>query len=196
MGLYRLLEEKYYHFMDWLEDSLHIPVYKYFVEPIEKQGTPSFPVFLALLFSFLVLVSALVLFFFNPFPPAGLTVSVFDEGSGSAIAGATVKLLNAEGGTLAEKLTDDAGKAVFEGVAIQAGYSVSVVKAGFKAVSETLEARQDQLSVFLELYVKPIVTPQPPTVSPSPSTWPDTEGVVKVILKSKVSGEVLTSVSA
>ncbi|MFH0836405.1 MAG: carboxypeptidase-like regulatory domain-containing protein, partial [Candidatus Micrarchaeota archaeon] len=47
-----------------------------------------------------------------------------------------------------------------------------------------------------ELYVKPIVTPQPPTVSPSPSTWPDTEGVVKVILKSKVSGEVLTSVSA
>ncbi|MBI5224492.1 PEGA domain-containing protein [Candidatus Micrarchaeota archaeon] len=54
--LYASLEEKYYGFMDYLQNDLNLPVYDKFITPIEEQGNPSFPYFLGILAILLLLI--------------------------------------------------------------------------------------------------------------------------------------------
>src|SRR3989338_10603472 len=87
-------EEKYYQFMDWLEDK-NVPSYR-FVDFFENRNIPSFPVFLLLVLLLLVGVIALIFFLIQPQQlPADLGIRVLDE-SGKTVPGATVTL-NYEG---------------------------------------------------------------------------------------------------
>ena len=47
-GFYYKLEDNYYAFLDKLHEA-GLDLYKYFVEPIESRGVPSFPVAIALM---------------------------------------------------------------------------------------------------------------------------------------------------
>ena len=50
--LYFAIEDQYYGVMDFFDKKLGLPVYKFFVDPIENNGVPSFP--FALLFLALI----------------------------------------------------------------------------------------------------------------------------------------------
>ena len=54
--LYASLEEKYYGFMDYLQNDLNLPVYDKFITPIEEEGKPSFPYFLGICAVLLLLI--------------------------------------------------------------------------------------------------------------------------------------------
>ena len=70
---YFTLEDKYYGLMDFLE-KLKIPVYEFFIHPIENRRIPSFPVFLIILIIVILLAAGLV--FRSPAQKFDLTLSV------------------------------------------------------------------------------------------------------------------------
>lgn len=70
---YFSVENGYYNFMDFLE-KLRIPVYEFFVHPIENRRVPSFPVFVLILLMIIFLLAGLA--FKNPGQALSLTLSV------------------------------------------------------------------------------------------------------------------------
>ncbi|MFH1779757.1 MAG: hypothetical protein ABH803_01270 [Candidatus Micrarchaeota archaeon] len=85
---YYSLEDKYYSLIDSLSER-GINLNKYFVEPLEERGIPSFPVFVFLLF--LILLSLFSLLFSGFQQPVSLQVIV--ESDGLKLNGVQVELL-------------------------------------------------------------------------------------------------------
>ncbi|MCL5011497.1 MAG: hypothetical protein M1594_01220 [Candidatus Marsarchaeota archaeon] len=69
---YFTLEDKYYGLMDFFE-KIKIPVYEFFVHPIENRRIPSFPVFLIIL---IIILLAFGLVFRSPVQKFDLTLSI------------------------------------------------------------------------------------------------------------------------
>src|SRR3989338_6030216 len=84
--VYFSVEDVYYSFMDALDKKVGIPVYKFFVDPIENSGVPSFP-FAVLLFA--LLAFGLFSVFFAQ-SSATVTLSLLSAESGAPINGARV----------------------------------------------------------------------------------------------------------
>ncbi|MFH1751122.1 MAG: carboxypeptidase regulatory-like domain-containing protein, partial [Candidatus Micrarchaeota archaeon] len=80
-------------------------VKKYFVEPFESAGIPTFPVLLILL----LLLLLLLIYFLWPRGPPSLEVTVY--GNGDLVEGALVKIAALDGSYKAEGETDAKGKA-------------------------------------------------------------------------------------
>ncbi|MFH0970393.1 MAG: carboxypeptidase-like regulatory domain-containing protein [Candidatus Diapherotrites archaeon] len=123
MGLnefYHGIEDKYYHFLDRL-DNAGLPVYK-IVDAIEAQNIPSFPIAIF----FLLLVMGGLFVFLNPLGGGtSLTVLVYDE-TQTPLQGITVKLSGngLTGDALSGRLTDAGGRATFSG--LPSGTSITI----------------------------------------------------------------------
>ncbi|MFH0922813.1 MAG: hypothetical protein V1811_02025, partial [Candidatus Micrarchaeota archaeon] len=111
MGLsqaWRALENKFFSFMEWIEEKLKIPVIKYFVEPLEKHGIPSLAVFILLL-AFL----AGSAFFLVESPSS--EVRIFVKSGNAPIAGVQVQVFDGEK-ALGSAITGANGEVVFSGL--------------------------------------------------------------------------------
>jgi hypothetical protein len=143
-GFYEKLEDKYYDFLDWLNEK-GLPVYSV-VDFIESKNVPSFPVFLIflalLLIGFFVLVSGAV---------AGngeLSVSVVDE-QGSPVAAAVV--FGKFNGEEVSGKTDSKG-VVLLSVPRGLNVEVSASKQGYKLDKpETIKLENEKGSVSVKL---------------------------------------------
>ncbi|MFH1200695.1 MAG: hypothetical protein V1708_06540, partial [Candidatus Micrarchaeota archaeon] len=151
-NLYISIEDGYYGFATWLE-AHGIPFGKYFVEPIEKNGIPSFPIFA---FIVLLLLAGAAFAASSLLVPktSNLAVMVGDEAG--PIDGASVTIL---GEKFSQTLLTAAGKADFKSLPSGKKATVSVSAHGYKdfnqsitigarpAMSFTLEADSVTMSV-------------------------------------------------
>jgi hypothetical protein len=131
-GIYHQLEDKYYDLCDWLVEK-GMPVYQYWVEPIEKNGVPSFPISVIILFALLFAIGFGLGAFGgvgNIFAPqtASLDVSVLADGA--AVAGAQVSL-TIDGGKTFTATTDSGGTVSFSGLPKGARGVIEVTKDGY-----------------------------------------------------------------
>ena len=139
MGIYQDTEDKWYGFLDWLDEK---GVHMYgVVDGVEKAGVPSFPLAVLLL---LIIVAGLGLFMMSVMQPQyTLTVIVNDEISGNAISGAEVGItytFNEETKTDTRSTSSD-GKAEFL-VPKDADVSIKVTKTDY---GERIQDRPDGL---------------------------------------------------
>ncbi|MFH0835579.1 MAG: carboxypeptidase-like regulatory domain-containing protein, partial [Candidatus Micrarchaeota archaeon] len=170
-GIYHALEEKYYAFMDFLEQKLHLPVYKYFVDPLESRGIPSFPVFVLLIF----LLLALLYFLFFAGSSQGfegrLLVTVLDDKS-KPVEGALVSVYFND-----EEV--DSGQTYDDGVIPFTGlqpivYTVKASKTGYSPGQSAVDLlASGSVTVSIKCVSSscsgtPTVTPSVPTVRPTP----------------------------
>ncbi len=142
--VYRNLEDKYYEFIDWLDEK-GLNLYPA-IDKIEDRGWPSFPFAVA----FVVIILALLLFglsmLFVQNAPITFTVSAAD--TGTALEGATITVTNAAG-LSASAATNAEGKAVLNAPLGEATAEVS--KEGYEdeTVSLTVSGALEK-SVELE----------------------------------------------
>ncbi|MDP2717196.1 MAG: carboxypeptidase-like regulatory domain-containing protein, partial [Candidatus Micrarchaeota archaeon] len=137
---YFLLEEGYYDALDAVEEKLSIPVYDWFVNPLESHRIPSFPVFLLLVF--ILFAGALVVLTSQSAGPAGLQVLVYGKTSsisGQPLDNAVVTL--ALSGKEVAVLQTRRGLAEFPD-APSGSLGVSVSKAGFSSATATVDTAQ------------------------------------------------------
>ncbi|MFH0973476.1 MAG: hypothetical protein V1817_01660, partial [Candidatus Micrarchaeota archaeon] len=109
---YRKIEDSYYKSMDFLNDKIKIPVYDFFVNPIETRGIPSLPI--ALLLLLLVLCGVFVAFFGIPGfggEDGEAKLSVFVQSAGAPLDGAKIAVI-ADGSEVASAISAG-GKASF-----------------------------------------------------------------------------------
>ena len=88
-GFYFGIEDSYYKFAEGLESG-GIPFIRYFVEPIEKSGIPSFPIFIAIL---LLLVLGIAWLALGATAPGTTSVKVQLMSEGRAVSNIPVTLL-------------------------------------------------------------------------------------------------------
>ncbi|MFH1106557.1 MAG: hypothetical protein V1787_01540 [Candidatus Micrarchaeota archaeon] len=130
-GFYLSLEDKYYAFAKYLE-SKGVPFARFFLEPIEKNGIPSFPVFALIIL--LVLAGALFAAYAIAVPKtAALSVRVVSEAG--VIDGAQVSV---SGQGFAKSAATKAGVAEFAGLPRGQRAKLSVAKEGYKLVEQTI----------------------------------------------------------
>ena len=127
--LYFTLEEKYYQLNDWIEAKLKIPVYKYWIEPVEKQRIPSFPV--SVLIWIAIIAGALFLLLPGA-PSTTLTVSVMSDSA--FIDKAPVDLL-LEGELFKTQITTQ-GIAEFTGVPLGKSATARVTMTGYEPAAQ------------------------------------------------------------
>ncbi|MBI5225821.1 hypothetical protein HY994_01110 [Candidatus Micrarchaeota archaeon] len=143
---YFLLEEGYYKALDDLEEKFSVPVYDYFVDPIESKGIPSFLIALLL---FLLLVGGSLLVLTAEQPPSIQVVVLGKLGVANPVPleGATVELSD-ETGVLFSKKTVK-GRVKFDN-APKKTLSIRAQKDGFKEQSQTFDSAL-KTNVRLEL---------------------------------------------
>ncbi|MFH0836229.1 MAG: hypothetical protein V1834_03640, partial [Candidatus Micrarchaeota archaeon] len=133
-GLYKTIEDKYYAFLDWVNNTLHIPVYDFFVNPIEDRGYPSFPFFVLII---LVLLSGIAFLALGGFPQGqatSLTVTVMGP-NGAALENAKVML---QVGDESYVQYTSAGVAKFSNLPAGQQATLQVTQQGFKAYSQEI----------------------------------------------------------
>ncbi len=119
-GLYGQIEDSYYGFCDFLQQQLKLPVYDWFITPIESRGVPSLPIFLLLLLGIAVGAYFALGIFFQGTTSLGITVLQ----NGDPLSGVLV-ILEIDGNEFGSIESDDEGRAVFEKVPV--GKSARVV---------------------------------------------------------------------
>jgi hypothetical protein len=118
--VYYKIEDKWFNLLDWLE-AHHIPIYK-IVDPLEKRGIPSLPVFIALLLILIYVIFASLSFGGG----AGFTLCVKDS-SNNTVSGAPIRIVQG-GQEFFSGTTDSNGCYV---AALEAGsYSARANKSG------------------------------------------------------------------
>jgi len=147
---YFSVEDKYYELMDYLEDKVRVPVYEYFVEPIEKNGIPSFPVgVLAIL-----LVGLGIFMVTTGGSQTGEVAISLLSASGQAVDGATITLYlgDSAGGEVIGYAKSTNGKATFSGVPLGKPLYVTVSAANFKEYGDSLgEVTADTPTIKISL---------------------------------------------
>ncbi len=109
LKIYFAVEATYYSLCDSLEKN-GLPIYEYFVEPIEKNKLPSFPIALAALLA----LAGLAALAFQPLPLSVKTVHVTVLGNNSQpLQGALAELLTVQSQVVASALTDENGETFF-----------------------------------------------------------------------------------
>lgn len=123
-GLFASLEDKYYDFLDWLDEK-GIPVYKA-VDFLEEKNIPTFPIAVLLV---LLILAGFVFLLAGLFLPASgnLTVTVQDS-SGNPVTGVNVQVLF--GNDSLSKTTSSDGTAQFS-VPLNRELEVSATKTGY-----------------------------------------------------------------
>jgi len=125
----------YYPVIDGLA-SAGVPVYPWFVDPIENRGLPSFP--FALL-AFLAVIAALLLFLLTP-QTAAVSVNLLSE-SGDPVGQANVQLFldfDANENLLGSVSSDALGVASFEKIPLGKPIWVKIISQGYEEYSNPL----------------------------------------------------------
>ncbi len=124
-SLYFRLEEKYYRFLDRIDER--IPIYK-IIEPIDKI-VPSFALFIMLAVLLLVVLGAVIVGWLTAPTTTTLKLTVVDD-EGYLVPDATVTF-NIEGELAAESLSDEQGIAELSGLDLETAVEVIVEKEGY-----------------------------------------------------------------
>ncbi len=110
LKFYFEVEAHYYKFCDWLEKQ-NVPVYEYFVTPLEKVGYPSFPVAIGIL---VILLAAVLFTFTASTTPTFKSVHISVLGNNSQpVEGALVELLTSQSVVVANGSTNASGEVFF-----------------------------------------------------------------------------------
>ncbi|MEK6954190.1 MAG: carboxypeptidase regulatory-like domain-containing protein [Candidatus Micrarchaeota archaeon] len=109
-----------------MQQQAHIPVYDWFVTPIETRGIPSFPFFIALL----LLIVGGGIFAFMALTPATTTIKVGVEVSGAPIADIPVSLF-VDGKLFKTVNSGKNGVAIFQGVPLGKEGKIVVDEEGY-----------------------------------------------------------------
>ncbi len=150
---YFAVEDQYYAVMDFFDQKIGLPVYKFFVDPIENNGVPSFP--FALLLLALATGGAFLLL-----SPSSVDLSVtVRSAEGVAIQGATVTAF-VGGSEFGTQVSSPKGEAVFKGIPIGAKIYFAAEAVGFDpATTKDLTVAADTVVPAIRLSAKPIVPP-------------------------------------
>ncbi len=139
LKLYFSLESGYYKLMDKLQKA-GIPAYKWFVNPIEMQGYPSFP--FAVLFSGLVVILLLVFLVLPVFFPAPTSLIVRVYANEAPANSGVVKLFSSTGFTAQAKVVN--GSAVFENIPSNIDLQMRVESKGYEPFKKTIESGRER----------------------------------------------------
>ncbi|VVB70180.1 Carboxypeptidase regulatory-like domain protein [uncultured archaeon] len=96
------LKEKYYQFMDWLEDH-NVKSYEYFVNPLEDNNVPSFPVFIAICLLFALGIGLGFYYLLSSSGTSNYSFTVSFNGTGNYTGMATIIV---GGQTYSQQVTD------------------------------------------------------------------------------------------
>ncbi len=144
MGLYKSLEDAYYGFMDFLDQKLHIPVYNMFINPIEKGGTPSFPVFILLILLIVAGIAGAAYLLFFQEQKASLKVLVL--AGEEPIPGSLVKVSGEDLEFEAE--ADENGIVLFDKLPVGKTFRVEVTAANYDPASRSLTLEEPETLEF------------------------------------------------
>ncbi|MBI5635975.1 hypothetical protein HY993_03375, partial [Candidatus Micrarchaeota archaeon] len=181
LNAYFQVEDKYYSLMDYLDSQVKIPVYKYFVTPIESRGVPSFPIAVAACLILLGLIASLFSFGASTGGSSSFQVGVYSQDS--PLSGADVEVYL--GDKLIASGTTAGGKALFEGLPQSALVAVLAKKSGYQPASldgvdlAEKESARIELNCLLEscksaaFFNKLPVTIVPPKARPGTPIWPN-----------------------
>ncbi|MFA6049257.1 MAG: hypothetical protein WC792_04940 [Candidatus Micrarchaeia archaeon] len=137
--IYLGLEDSYYSAIEFL-DNLGIPLIKYFVEPIESRGIPSFPV--AMLGLLLLFASAFAAFSYLATPTkADLTATVYF--GKNPVNFANVTLAIADGNEFLQ-ITGKDGKAVFRNLPFGKTVQITASKPGLADLSKAVKLEEER----------------------------------------------------
>ncbi|MGC9114240.1 MAG: hypothetical protein ACP5IG_04115 [Candidatus Micrarchaeia archaeon] len=149
--IYYKIEDAYYSVMEFFENKLHVPLIKYFVEPIEKHNIPSMPIALLLL----LLVAGGLFFAFGgvslPAQKIPFTVSVM-AADGTPLDGATVTL---SGAGYKETTTSVNGVAEFSDVPKDAKLLLVIKKEGFATITKRITVTEKGYSAKMAAAAQP-----------------------------------------
>ncbi|NYZ75414.1 hypothetical protein H0O03_04110 [Candidatus Micrarchaeota archaeon] len=158
--IYYAVEDKYYALIDFLNDKVGLPVVKYFVDPIESNGLPSFPFFVLLCLAIVGAVAFVVLPAFG-IGGATTTLEVQVMSGTTPIDGADVILLRNSNEFQRTKSVD--GVATFENVPVAGAYRVRVLKSGYDTYEEDVSLSLEPTSLTASLQTRGAgATPTPP----------------------------------
>ncbi len=151
LRFYFYVETKYYELCDWLREK-KVPVYDYFITPVETRGLPSFPVAVICIMLFLGVVALLVSLATVPQAGSsikGIYVKVLGNES-TSLENAAIELLSANGTALYSGVTNSTGE--FSLVNIGNAVRVKVTHSDYEtfatAVKEKINVRLRLKTVF------------------------------------------------
>ncbi|HEV8289788.1 MAG TPA: carboxypeptidase-like regulatory domain-containing protein [Candidatus Norongarragalinales archaeon] len=130
-AFYFRIEDGYYAVMDWLEKQVHAPVYKYFVNPIENRGIPSFPVAILAVIAIIAVLAIL----FAP-PTTTVSATVFAAGQAQPGVPATITV---DGRVYGQARTQADGVVTFQGIPTGRTATLLVSKPGFAQYQESFD---------------------------------------------------------
>ncbi|MFH1200215.1 MAG: carboxypeptidase-like regulatory domain-containing protein, partial [Candidatus Micrarchaeota archaeon] len=143
---YFSVEDKYYDAMDYLEHNVGVPVYDYFINPVEGKGIPSMPLAILL---FLLAIGGAAFAAMSLFPPtATLTVNVLQAGSPIEGVPVTVYLDGKEFKTVQSNAD---GVALFEKVPVGRTATIRISKESFEPFEKTLTIGRQPSSITASL---------------------------------------------
>lgn len=149
ISIYSKIENAYYALADFVDKKLHLPVYKLFIDPIEKHGIPSFPVFLVVL---LAIIGGVALLFSGPVGSTGaFQVTVY--AAGKPVDGARVAVTGQ--GIDLEQMTKK-GIASFAGLAIGTKVKITIEKEGFQTKNLSVTVSAQGTKAVLSAAEKPL----------------------------------------
>ncbi|MEW5955569.1 MAG: carboxypeptidase-like regulatory domain-containing protein [Candidatus Micrarchaeota archaeon] len=143
-SFYGMLEDKWYAFVDWAVQKLHVPLDKFFVNPLEDHGIPSLPVAIAIV---VALIGGIGFMLLGGAAPAAVTFSVTVTAEGEPVDGAKVTL-SYEGEKFEAETIN--GIAEFENVPTDKQVSVTVEKEGFEKVTKRTKPTDKAFSIRLQ----------------------------------------------
>jgi hypothetical protein len=138
--IYFALEDVYYKIMDQLNKV--IPVYDYFITPIESRGVPSFPVAVIILLALIALVFLLL-------SPQAFLFKAMVYSQSNPLSGVTVEVYDADGNKVAEEVTGANGISSFSNLS-RVLLSFNASKEGFLPGGAWADlGKQDSVSIEL-----------------------------------------------
>ncbi|MCX6767146.1 MAG: hypothetical protein NTY90_00225 [Candidatus Micrarchaeota archaeon] len=129
---YFAVEDKYYELCDWLEER-SVPIYRFFVDPIENTGMPSFPFFLLILALIIGGIGFLALSMTQP-STTSVNVAVFS--GETPLDGVPVTLLVE--GEAARTAVSVNGNALFENVPVGKKGVVRIEQEGYESFVQSI----------------------------------------------------------
>jgi len=142
-----MLEDKWYAFADWVVQKLHIPLDKYFVNPLEDHGIPSFPVAVVIA---IALIGGIAFLALGGIAPSAVTLSVSVTAAGEPVDGAQVSLAYGTEKLEAETVN---GIAEFANVPTNQQATLTIDKTGYTKVTKRLKPSATPVAIRLELKV-------------------------------------------
>lgn len=186
---YARLEDSFYAFAEFLE-AKGVPAIRFFVEPLENAGMPSFPIAALLL---IALVAGGLFLALGGAPQGGLTVRVYADNA--ALEGAQVTVYAGDV-VVSQGETNSKGEAFFPDLKGNE-YTVKAVKQGYALRTQAVDLRE-RSSIRLDLskggeIILPSATPTPDPWAFQDAHDEDSYGKLRVNVKDAATGDAVSA---